>query len=61
MAFDKADAAALQEKLGSLEVGLTEYLEDLRKSGAEENEIERVERALQDVLKTQQVEKARFE
>ena len=61
MAFDKADAAALQEKLESLKVGLTEYLEGLRKSGAEENEIERVESALQDVLKTQQVEKARFE
>ena len=61
LAFDKADAAALQEKLESLKVGLTEYLEGLRKSGAEENEIERVESALQDVLKTQQVEKARFE
>jgi len=61
LAFDKADSAALQEKLESLELGLTEYLESLRKSGAEENEIKRVEEALQDVLKTQQVEKARLE
>jgi hypothetical protein len=61
LAFDKADSAALQEKLESLELGLTEYLEGLRKSGAEEKEIERVEKALQDVLKTQQIEKARSE
>ena len=61
LAFDKADAAALKEKLLSLEHGLTEYLDQLRKSGAEEKEIKRVERALQDVLRTRETEEARTE
>ena len=61
LAFDKADSAALQEKLESLKHGLTDYLEQLRKSGAEEKEIQRVEESLQDVLKNQQIEKARHE
>ena len=61
LAFDKADAAALKEKLVSLEHGLTEYLEQLRKAGAEEKEIKRVENALADVLKTRETEEARTE
>jgi hypothetical protein len=61
LAFDKADAAALKEKLVSLEHGLTEYLEQLRKAGAEEKEIKRVENALEDVLKTRETEEARTE
>ena len=61
LAFDKADAAALKEKLHSLEKGLTDYLDQLRKSGAEEGEIKRVESALQDVLKTRASEEAQSE
>lgn len=61
MAFDKADAAALKEKLQSLEEGLTEYREQLQKSGADENEIKRVEGALQDVLRTRATEETNTE
>ena len=61
LAFDKADAAALKEKLRSLEKGLTDYLDQLRKSGAEEGEIKRVENALQNVLKTRASEEAQSE
>ena len=61
LAFDKADAAALKEKLISLEKGLTEYLDQLQKSGAEESEIKRVDSTLQEVLKTLASEEARSE
>lgn len=61
LAFDKADAAALKEKLESLESGLTEYLDQLRKAGAEEREIKRVESALEEVLRTRETEGARTE
>ncbi len=61
LAFDKADAAALKEKLMALETGLTDYLEQIRKSGVEDSEIERVEQALDGVLKMQKSEKAKAE
>ena len=54
LAFDKADAAALQEKLNTLERGLTEFLEELRRTDADEAEIARVERALEEVVATQE-------
>lgn len=56
LAFDKADAAALREKLASLETGLTGFLEELRQTGSDEAEIARVEQLLQGVIASRQTQ-----
>ncbi|MFP6641322.1 MAG: mechanosensitive ion channel domain-containing protein [Myxococcota bacterium] len=61
LAFDKADSAALKEKLHTLEQGLTEYLEELGRTDADEAEIARVERTLEEVVATRETQEEEAE